>query len=462
MNELLTLAGLGLFSMIAEIFNFRKAIFPVIVIGLTGLLALCYMDWGSYNSTITHFSMMKADNFSIAFTGVLTATALFWFLMSRSFFQDTSNMSDHFSLILFALTGAFCLSSFTNLTMLFLGIEVLSLPVYVLAGSRKRDVASNEASFKYFLMGSFASAVFLFGTAFIYGATGSFNLENIASYVTTQSQLSPLFMVGLLLILSAMAFKVGAAPFHFWTPDVYEGSPTVVTAFMSTIVKTAAVAAFFRLFYLTFSGAQTQYSDIIWVIAVLTMVVGNFIAASQSNMKRMLAYSSIGHAGFMMISILVLDEFAAKSLLYYTAAYSAAGVGAFLVLYLIGSANNGETAITSFNGLVKRNPIMAGTMTMSLLSMAGIPPLAGFFAKYFIFLSALQNGYLILVIVAILSSLVGVYYYFKIIIAMFFADADQQPIFMLSPLHKFLLLLVSMAIVFVGIFPDFVMGLMTL
>ncbi|MEK0420784.1 MAG: hypothetical protein RLZZ161_635, partial [Bacteroidota bacterium] len=280
MNELLTLTGLGLFSMIAEIFNFRKAIFPVIVLGLVGLLALCFLDWGSYNSTVTHFAMMRADNFSIAFTGVMAATALFWFLMSRSFFEDQSNMSDHFSLILFALTGAFCLTSFTNITMLFLGIEVLSLPIYVLAGSRKRDIASNEASFKYFLMGSFASAIFLFGTAFIYGATGTFNLENIASYLGTHPNLSPLFIVGLLLVLTAMAFKVGAAPFHFWTPDVYEGSPTIVTAFMSTIVKTAAVAAFFRLFYLSFSGVQGQYADIIWAMAALTMVVGNVIAAA--------------------------------------------------------------------------------------------------------------------------------------------------------------------------------------
>lgn len=462
MNELLTLTGLGLFSMIAEIFNFRKAIFPVIVVGLLGLLGLCYMDWGSYNSTVTHFSMIRVDNFSIAFTGVLTATALYWFLMSRSFFADETNMSDHFSLVLFALTGAFCLTSFTNMTMLFLGIEVLSLPVYVLAGSRKRDVASNEASFKYFLMGSFASAVFLFGTAFIYGATGSFNLENIASYVATQVQLSPLFLVGLLLILAAMAFKVGAAPFHFWTPDVYQGAPTIVTAFMSTIVKTAAVAAFFRLFHLSFSGAQGQYTDIIWAMAALTMVVGNVIAAAQDNVKRLLAYSSVGHAGFMMISILIMDSFSAKSLLYYSAAYSAAGIAAFLVMYLVGSANNGETPIDAFNGLVKRNPVMAGTMTMALLSMSGIPPLAGFFAKYFIFVSALQNGYIWLVVIAILSSLVGVYYYFKIIISMFFGKPDNLPTYFLTPIHRFLLLFVSIVIVLTGLFPDFVMGLMTL
>ncbi|MFZ4542516.1 MAG: NADH-quinone oxidoreductase subunit N [Saprospiraceae bacterium] len=459
MNELLTLTGLGLFSMIAEIFNFRKAIFPVIIIGLVGLLGLCFMDWGSYNSTITHFSMMKVDNFSIAFTGVMATTALFWFLMSKSFFEDETNMSDHFSLILFALTGAFCLTSFTNLTMLFLGIEVMSLPVYVLAGSRKKDIASNEAAFKYFLMGSFASAIFLFGTAFIFGAVGSFNLENIATYVQTNPQVSPLFLVGLLLILVAMSFKLGAAPFHFWTPDVYEGAPTIITAFMSTIVKTAAIAAFFHLFQVSFAGIEGKYTDAVWAMAALTMLVGNIIAAAQYNVKRLLAYSSIGHAGFMLIAILVMSNFAAKTVLYYTAAYSAASIAAFLVLYLVGSANNGETPIISFNGLVKRNPIMAGTMTMALLSMAGIPPLAGFFAKYFIFVNAMENGYVGLVVIAIICSLIGVYYYFKIIIAMFFGKPDNLPTYHLSNTHKFLLLLISATIIIMGLFPDMIMGI---
>jgi NADH-quinone oxidoreductase subunit N len=454
MSELLTLTGLGLFSMLAEMFNFRKATYPVVLIGLAALLGFCYMDW---NTDLTHFAMMRVDNYALAFTGVIGATALLWFLMSKSYFEDETNMSDHFSLVLFALVGAFCLTSYTNLVMLFIGVEILSIPLYVLVGSRKRDLASNEASFKYFLMGAFASAFLLFGMAFLYGAVGSFHIDSIGAYLQTHSQPSALFIVGILLILIALAFKVSAAPFHFWAPDVYQGAPTVVTAFMATIVKTAAIAGFFRLFSHSFRGAESSYADAIWAMSALTMVVGNITAAIQTNVKRMLAFSSIGHAGFMLVALLAMSAFSAKAVLYYTAAYSASSIAAFLVLYLVSSANSGDATIDTFNGLVKRNPIMAGTMTMALLSMAGIPPLAGFFAKYFIFVTAFSEGFKGLVLVGILSSLVGVYYYFKIIIAMFFGKPEGLPTFDLSTTHRFLLILTSLLIVVLGIMPDLIM-----
>ncbi len=452
MSELLTLTGLGLFSMFAEIFNFRKAIYPVVLLGLAALLGFCYMDW---NTNLTHYAMMRVDNFSLAFTGVIGVTALLWFLMSKSYFEDETNMSDHFSLVLFSLVGAFCLTSYTNLAMLFIGVEVLSIPMYVLVGSRKRDLASNEAAFKYFLMGAFASAFLLFGMAFIYGAVGSFYIDSIGAYLG-RGEVSALFVVGLLLMMIAMAFKISAAPFHFWAPDVYQGAPTLITALMATIVKTAAMAAFFRLFSHSFQGAEGIYADALWAMSALTMVVGNVTAAVQNNVKRMLAFSSIGHAGFMLVAILVMNDFSVKAILYYTAAYSASSIAAFLVLYLVSSANSGDATIDSFNGLVKRNPIMAGTMTMALLSMAGIPPLAGFFAKYFIFVNAFSAGFKGLVVVAILSSLVGVYYYFKIIIAMFLGKPDGLPTYDLTTTHKFLLLLTATLIVILGVMPDLI------
>jgi NADH-quinone oxidoreductase subunit N len=455
MNELLTLTGLGIFTMFAEIFNFRKLVYPVVLLGLAALLGLCFMDWGT-NALV--FNMMRTDNFSLAFTGVMGATALAWFAMAKSYFEDETNMSDHFGLVLFALVGAFCMTSYTNMAMLFLGIEVLSLPMYVLVGSRKKDIASNEAAFKYFLMGSFASAFLLFGIAFIYGATGSFDIVKIGESVTANGA-SPLFIVGLILILIAMSFKVSAAPFHFWAPDVYQGAPTVITALMATIVKTAAIAAFYRLFSACFTGAEGRYADALWAIAALTMVVGNLTAAIQDNAKRMLAYSSIGHAGFMLIPILLMNGMALKSVLYYTAAYSAASMAAFTVLYLVGSVNEGDVRISNFNGLAKRNPLMAGTMTIALLSMSGIPPLAGFFAKYFIFVGALKAGFVGLTVIAILSSLVGVYYYFKIIIAMFFGSPEGLPKLNIGNTHRFLMLLLALVIVILGVMPDLIMGL---
>jgi NADH-quinone oxidoreductase subunit N len=461
MSQLLILTGLGLFSMFAEMFNFRKSIYPVVLLGLAALLGSCFMDWNTnatqfYGLRLDH--MINMDHYSLAFTGVIGATALLWFLMSKSYFEDETNMSDHFSLVLFALVGAVCLTCYTNMAMLFIGVEILSIPLYVLVGSRKRDLASNEAAFKYFLMGSFASAFLLFGIAFIYGATGSFEISKIAEFVQ-RGEFSPIFTVGLLLILIAMSFKVSAAPFHFWAPDVYQGAPTVITAFMATIVKTAAIAAFFRLFSMSFAGAESKYVDAVWAIAALTMVVGNVIAAAQVNVKRMLAFSSIGHAGFMVVAILVLKD-ADNAVLYYSAAYSVTSIAAFAVLYLVGSANEGNTGISAFNGLVKRNPLMAGTMTIALLSMAGIPPLAGFFAKYFIFVNAIKSGFYGLTTIAILSSLVGVYYYFKIIIAMFFGNPEGQPKYNLSNMHKFLLLITSVLILFVGVFSDFIYKLL--
>ncbi|MEY4905366.1 MAG: hypothetical protein RLZZ292_3181, partial [Bacteroidota bacterium] len=434
MNELLLLSGLGVYAMLSEIFDFRKATFWVAVVGLAAVIGLCAMDW---NSTREYYNMLQTDNYSLAFTGVFSAVALVWFLMSKSYFEDDNNVSDHASLVLFALAGGAILVSFTNMAMLFLGVEILSIPLYVLVGSRKTDIASNESAFKYFLMGAFASGFLLFGIAFIYGATGSFDLEKIHAYVTAANgNVSILFIIGVLLMLVAMSFKVSAAPFHFWAPDVYQGAPTLITAFMATIVKTVAFAAFFRLFMNTFAEAHSRFADVLWAIAALTLMLGNIIAAIQDDVKRMLAYSSIGHAGFMMIGILVMNDASASAILYYTAAYSAASIAAFSVLFLVGGANEGNLGVSSFNGLVKTNPLMAGTMTLALLSMAGIPPLSGFFAKYFIFSSAMEAGYIALVIIAILASLIGVYYYFKIIIAMYFKVPDEGLTYNVTTLHK--------------------------
>ncbi len=458
MNELLLLSGLGVYAMLSEIFDFRKATFWVAVVGLAAVIGLCVMDW---NAPREYFNMLQTDNYSLAFTGVFSAVALVWFLMSKSYFEDENNVSDHASLVLFALAGGAILVSFTNMTMLFLGVEVLSIPLYVLVGSRKTDIASNESAFKYLLMGAFASCFLLFGIAFIYGATGSFDLEKIQGYITAANgNVSLLFIIGVLLMLVAMSFKVSAAPFHFWAPDVYQGAPTLITAFMATIVKTVAFAAFFRLFMNTFVEAHSRFADALWAIAALTLMLGNIIAAIQDDVKRMLAYSSIGHAGFMMIGVLVMNEAAASAILYYTAAYSAASIAAFSVLFLVGGANEGNLGVSSFDGLVKTNPLMAGTMTLALLSMAGIPPLSGFFAKYFIFSSAMEAGYIALVVIAILGSLIGVYYYFKIIIAMYFKAPNEGVTYNVTMLHKIVMLVVSLAIVLLGIFPDMIMGLL--
>ena len=325
MNTLLVLAGIGVFGLFSEIFRFKKALLPVVFLGLAAALVTTVCDW---NTNVSYFNnMMKVDNFSLAFSAVMICITMLWFIISPGFFTDETSKSDHFTLILFALTGGVLMSSFNNMVMLFLGIEILSISMYILAGSNKKSLASNEAAFKYFLMGSFATGFLLFGIALIYGATGSFDIDVIATRLSEGNlNSSVMLFAGILLTMIAMAFKVSAAPFHFWAPDVYQGAPTVITAFMSTVVKTAAVAAFFRLFIHTFTSMTEVWHTALMIISAATILVGNITAVYQTNVKRMLAYSSIAHAGYMLMAIVSMNSAAPSALLFYVIAYSVSSI----------------------------------------------------------------------------------------------------------------------------------------
>ncbi|TAL62938.1 MAG: NADH-quinone oxidoreductase subunit N [Bacteroidetes bacterium] len=459
MKILYILTGLGVLAMLAEIFRFKKFLFPKVLLGLLLAIAAAVWDW---NTNIHYYNnMLTFDNYALLFSIVICATAFLWVLSSQDFFSNASNQTDYYALSLFALCGAVIMVSYTNLLMLFLGIEILSIPIYVLAGSRKDDLSSNESALKYFLMGAFATGFLLFGITLVYGACGTFDLGVLGTYIGSPESITSwrgpggetLLFAGILLILIGMSFKVAAVPFHFWTPDVYQGAPTPVTAFMSTIVKTAAFAAFLRLFMSCFVGYASLWNDIIWTLAALSILLGNITAVYQSNVKRMLAYSGISHAGYMMLAILTSGDMSSGAVLYYSAAYSVASIGAFAVLAIVeqhtpslpspkgkeegvqpspfGTAggrerSSGGGGIDSFTGLSKRNPLLAFSMTISMLSLAGIPPLAGFFGKYYLFSSALQSGYVWLVLIAVLGSLIGVYYYLKVIIKIYSPPQPSQ------------------------------------
>jgi NADH-quinone oxidoreductase subunit N len=456
MKALILLSSLGVIALLAEIFSFKKLLYPVVLLGLITTFILNIFDW---NTKLIYFKMMQFDNYAVAFTSVILVIAFLWFLMAEGFFKEESNQSDHFALVLFALVGAVMMVSYTNMTMLFLGIEILSIPMYILAGSKKDDVASNEAAFKYLIMGAFATGFLLFGITLIYGATGSFDLSEIATAVSTaQGARSSIFYVGVLLMLVGMAFKVSAAPFHFWAPDVYHGAPTVITAFMATIVKTAAFAAFLRLFHTTFAGVGGTWMNIVWVMAALTLLVGNITAVLQTSTKRMLAYSSVAHAGYMLLALLAGNSYSNSAILFYTAAYSIGSIATFCIVSIISNAK-GNDGVYSFNGLGKSNPLLAFVMTVALLSLAGIPPTAGFFAKYYIFTSALMAGNSGLVLIAIIASLVGVYYYFRIIIAMYFKESNSETV-PVETNHKLLLIFITIAIIALGLFPDCIIRLL--
>ena len=332
--------------------------------------------------------------------------------------------------------------------MLFLGIEIISIPLYILTGSDKRNLKSNEASLKYFLLGAFSTGLMLMGIALVYGATGTFN--TIAD-INAKASNSPLFISGMLLLMFSMAFKVSAAPFHFWTPDVYDGAPTVFTSFMATIVKVAGFIAFIRLFNDEFGNMQTNWQLLIAIITAVTLFIGNITAVFQQSVKRMLAYSSISQAGFMMLAIFAMNTDAKEGLLLYSAAYCLATIGIFAVLIKLK-----DYSFEGFNAFAKSQPLLAAVTTIFLLSLAGIPLTAGFLSKFYMLKAAMLTGkYLWLVIFAVLMAVVSVYYYFRVIQAMYFKSGDGQ-IIEVSAAFKWSMVLLAGIIILLGIFPNLI------
>ncbi|MBK9399833.1 MAG: NADH-quinone oxidoreductase subunit N [Bacteroidetes bacterium] len=457
MKALIIISILGVVAMMAEVFRFKKLLLPVVVIGLSAALTTLVMDWGT---DIRYFNdMVYFDNYAIAFSGLIILITLLWLVIGGEYFTGENKFSENAALILFTLTGAIAMISFSDLTMFFIGLEILSISLYVLASSDKQNLLSNEAGLKYFLMGAFATGFLLFGIALIYGACGSFNLQVIGETLAKGS-VSPLFIqVGILMILIGFLFKISAVPFHFWAPDVYEGAPTLVTTFMATVVKTAAFAAFYRLFSTCFMPFFEVWGPAVAVLSALTMLVGNILAVYQKSFKRMLAYSSIAHAGYMLMAIATMNEVSAGSILLYTAAYSLGSLGAFSCLHAMGK-KDGEEGIDAFNGLGKRQPLVAIFLIMTMFSLAGIPPVAGFFAKYYLFYGALTGGYTWLVLVAILSSLIGVFYYFRVIYAVLKDDTLESEGFILDAGHQFLLLFAAVMSLVIGIFPSWIQSLL--
>jgi len=463
MKAIILLSSLGIIAMLAEIFKFKNLLWYIVMIGLAGFFVVNLMDWNILPSEQWFPKMLLTDNFSVAFMALLIILLMIWFLVSYDQYNVAKdfNISDHYALIIFASVGAMILVSYSHLSMLFLGIEILSIPLYILAGSNKKDLSSNEASLKYFMLGAFTTGILLFGITLIYGATGKFNIIEIGDYVAANKGVVPfIFYVGLLLILIALTFKVSAVPFHFWTPDVYQGAPVVITAFMATIVKTAAFAGFFRLFSFSFIGLENaSWNTTLQVICAATILIGNILAVYQSSVKRMLAYSGISQAGYLLLSILVLNEGSKSALWLYTASYSLATLGAFGVLYYV-IKSTGQDSFDSFNSLGKKHPLLAFVMAVSMLSLAGIPPTIGFFAKFYLFSNVLSigNQYLWLVIIAVIGSLISVYYYFKLIIGMYAKEGVEISIEVRTS-YKAVLIIITGLLIILGLTPGILVGL---
>jgi len=455
MNIIITISITAFIVLYAGLFKANKALLPLTVVGLLTALGFTFCAW---NGNAVHFGMMQTDNFALAFSGICIIGTLLIFLLTQNYFHAKSdNVAEYYTLILFALAGMIMMVSYKNMAMLFVGLEIMSVSLYILAGIRKKDFASNEASLKYFLMGAFSTGFLLFGITLIYGATGSFDLDKIQAYLVNSQAVSPIFYPGVILMMIGLSFKVGAAPFHFWTPDVYEGAPSLITTFMSTVVKTAGFAAFLRLFAGAFAPLHDFWVAPLMVIVCLTLFIGNVTALFQKNFKRMLAYSSISHAGYLLFSLIVLTKHSENNVLVYAAAYTFASIIAFAVLILV-KQKTGSDSFESFNGLAKRNPLVALCLTVAMLSLAGIPLTAGFIGKYLMFLNVMTEYKTLLVAFAILNALVGFYYYFRVIVAMWFKDGAETELS--TPAQYKVVLLVSVAItVVLGIYPAIILNL---
>ncbi len=390
--------------------------------------------------------MLTFDRFALLFSLIANLSTLVFFLLSSKDMEKVGvNYSDYFALIFFILSGVVISASFSSLLLFFLGIEILSIPLYILTGSDKRSLKSTEAALKYFLMGSFSTGLMLMGIALIYGATGTFSLGLMQ---ISSGQVSVLLISGILMLLFALSFKVSAAPFHFWTPDVYDGAPTVFTSFMATVVKAAGFIAFMRLFDEAFGDVRAEWKLVVAIITAATLFIGNITAVFQQSVKRMLAYSSIAQAGFMMLSIYSLNADAKEGLLLYAAAYSLATIGIFSVLIKMK-----DYTFDGFNGFAKHQPVIAASLVIFLLSLAGIPLTAGFLSKFYMLRATIAAGSLWLVIFAVLMAAVSVYYYFRLIQAMYFKDGIEQSI-EISQGYKYTLVSLAVLTIVLGVFPN--------
>ncbi|MCS6818792.1 MAG: NADH-quinone oxidoreductase subunit N [Chitinophagales bacterium] len=460
MNALIYTSSLGIACLLAEIFNLRRWILPAAVFGLLIIIGLTIQDWDTDQSAreAALYNMLRADGFSLSFSILLMALTVLLLLLGKTFYaSEAGKISDYVVLILFILAGGLAMVSFGNVAMLFLGIEVLSVSLYIMAAANKRERRSNEAGMKYFLMGAFASGLLLLGIALLYGETGSFDVVEIRDYIASNNA-TPLLYAGMALILIAMLFKVGAAPFHFWAPDVYDGSPTLHTALMATVAKIAAFAAFYRLFSACFTPLLNPFGWLFSAVVALTITVGTLSALMQESFKRMMAFSGVSNAGFLMIAIATLYGKTDNAVLYYGFAYGMASITAFAVAMYV-FALSGSEKFDSFNGLARSHPWLAFAMTIAMLSLAGIPPLAGFFGKYYLFSEALRNGRMFLVLVAILNSIVAVYYYLKVVYHMyFFQIPDSGRINRVPFNYVVVIILTTTATVFGGLFPSAIIG----
>lgn len=448
---------LALLVLLADLIAKRKEILGFLSILSAGIVAFAI----SGASGATFGGMFIADGYSMFFKLIFLLNLILTVLISMKYLGiERVNFGEYYSLVLFATLGMMIMASAGDLIILYLGLELMALCTYVLAGFIRHDVKSNEAAIKYFLLGAFASAFLLYGTALIYGLTGTTDLRAIGAFIAQGDiAANPVLIMALILFAVAFSFKIAAVPFHMWAPDAYEGAPTSVTAFMSVGPKAAGFAVLGRVFLVAFGQVYVEWSSILIPVAILTMAIGNILALVQTNIKRMLAYSSIAHAGYILIGVIAGTGDGLASVLSYLLIYAFMNMGAFAVVIMLRSEGFRGDSISDFEGLAKTHPLASALMLVFMFSLTGIPPTAGFMGKFYLFMAAVDAGYTWLVITAVLFSGISAYFYLRIVMLMYMKEPREKVKLSTSPAMGLALAVTVAAVLIIGVMPSAVVNL---
>ncbi|MEP6592575.1 MAG: NADH-quinone oxidoreductase subunit N [Acidobacteriota bacterium] len=453
---LVIVALAAIVAMVAEAFREPGERMPIAWLGIIGLVGAAIVSGLLWNTDAHSLGVIRSDNFALFINMVLCTIGILTMLMSADVVErEGIPAGEYYALTLFAICGMMMMAAATDLLVVFLALEILSLAVYVLTGIRRSSAGGAEAAFKYFLLGAFSSAFFLYGIAFAFALSGSTRIEQIGEVLARQSAGEPstlaLLTVGLLAV--GFAFKVSAVPFHMWTPDAYEGAPTIVTAFMSTAVKAAAFAAFVRVFLSPLEPLKEHWIPMLSVLAALTMILGTVVGVVQTNIKRMLAYSSIAHGGYLLLGLVAANSTGKAAILFYLLTYAVTNMGALGIVALLGTAERPHDELRDFAGLWRARPGLAGLMTIFLLSLGGLPPTAGFIGKWYIFSAAVQEGHYWLAIIGVLTSVVSVFFYLRIVVMMYMTEGTDAPRPRVAATALAGLALAVIAVLYLGVLP---------
>ncbi len=451
----------ALATMGTEAFRGRNEKLPMGWWGLIGLGGAAVSAALLWDRNAEGFGVIVADNFGLFVTFVLLVVgALTIMFSSQVVYRDDMPAGEYYALVLFSIVGMIMMATAVDLLVIFIALEILSLAVYVLTGVRRDSPAGSEGAFKYFLLGAFSSAFFLYGIAFTYGVTGSTRLEAVGAFLSAQALSdNPMILIAVGLLLVGFGFKISAVPFHMWTPDAYEGAPAIVTGFMSTGVKVAAFAAFPRVFLSAYEPFISDWAPLVAVLAAATMILGTVVGVAQVNLKRMLAYSSIAHGGYLLVGLVAANQVGKAAILFYLLAYSVTNLAAFGVIALLGARDRGNDELRDYAGLWYTRPALAALMTVCLLSLGGLPPTAGFIGKWYIFSAAVSAGYYWLAIIGVLTSVISVFFDLRVVVMMYMSEREGSlPLPAGVTRMGMAALTVAIAVIFyLGILPTYVL-----